>query len=146
MVRIKPESAAGQFLISQDVPEDVLNSTRFRALDWQAGDALTVVWPTRNATVFIKSRFLETDESGDLPVGRNLPLIRHELHHVHQGKQWGFIGYWARHLWARVRHFSLMAKDSSVEAPAYGLQREAHVALDELERSSDPIDMLDRAS
>ncbi len=135
MVRISPTSAAGQFLLSQGVPESVLTAATFRALNQQMGAALTVVWPTRNATVLIKSKYIETDESGEIPVTYKLALIRHELYHVEQGQQWGFIGYWARHLWARIRHLSVMAKSSSVEAPAYELQATARDALDALERS-----------
>lgn len=132
-VRIRTDSPAGQFLVSQGVSASVLDSTRFRSLNWQAGDALTVVWPFGRATVFIRSRFLEADPAGDLPVDRNLPLIRHELFHVQQGQEWGFLSYWARHLWARVRHRSISAKESSVEAPAYEVHRTAHAALDEVE-------------
>lgn len=132
MVRITSTSPAGQFLISQGVSESHLDAARFTKLNWQFGDALTVVWPFGRATIFMKSRFLETDDSGEFPVGRNLGLIRHELHHVEQGHNWGFIKYWARHLWARIKHRSISAKQSSVEAPAYELQRAAYAALDAL--------------
>ncbi len=131
-IQISAASPAGQFLISQGVPVSALNSTRLRVLNWQTGDALTVMLPFGRATIFMKSRFLEVDADGSLPVSRRLPLIRHELFHVQQGQKWGFFSYWARHLWARVRHRSISAKQSSVEAPAYEVQRAAHVALDEL--------------
>ena len=130
-IRIRPESPAGRFLIAQGVSATALNSTTFRTLNWQAGDALTVMWPFGRATVFIRSRFLETDSVGELPVGRRLPLIRHELFHVQQGLEWGFLSYWARQLWARLRHLSISARESSVEAPAYEAQHTAHAALDE---------------
>lgn len=132
MVRISSNSAAGQFLISQGASESVLETANFRVLNWQFGDALTVMLPFGKATIFTKTRFIATDESGEIPVGRHLALIRHELHHVEQGREWGFFKYWARHLWARVRHGSISAKQSSVEAPAYELQRAAYVALDAL--------------
>ena len=134
MLRISPSSAAGQFLTSQGVSESVLESAKFRVLNWQAGDALTVVWPNRNATVFVRSRYIETDDAGELPISWKLALIRHELYHVEQGQQWGFFKYWARHLWARVKHRSISAKNSSVEAPAYVLQRQARAELDEMNR------------
>ena len=137
-VRIAPDSSAGMFLKSLGVPDYALASTTFRVLNLQLGDALTVIWPGGRPTVFIKGRFLERDTSGGLPVGRNLPLIRHELYHVEQGREWGFIGYWARHLWARVRHLSVSARSSSVEAPAYDLQRAAHAALDRIEAGEAP--------
>ncbi len=130
MLRISSTSPAGQFLISQGVTETVLNAAKFRALNFQAGDALTVVWPNRNATIFIRSRYIEPDESGELPVTWKLALIRHELHHVEQGQQWGFFRYWARHLWARVKYRSISAKNSPEEAPAYVLQRQARAELD----------------
>lgn len=132
MARIRPDSEAGQFLVGQGVTEAELNTATFRVLNWQAGDALTVVWPFGGATIFIKSSFLRPDSDGDLPVDRKLPLIRHELFHVKQGIDWGFIKYWTKHLWARVRHLSISAKSSSVEAPAYELQRTADTALDQL--------------
>lgn len=131
MVQIRSSSPAGQFLISQGVTEAALNAAGFRVLNRQFGDALTVVWPTGKAMIFMKSKFLEVDDSGELPMGRNLALIRHELHHVQQGHEWGFLKYWTRHLWARVKHRSISAKTSSVEAPAYELQRKARAALEE---------------
>ncbi len=131
-MRIDPSSEARTFLISQGATEETLRSASFRVLNLQLGDALTVVWPGGKATIYLKSRFLQPDESGQLPVNRSLALIRHELHHVEQGHNWGFTGYWARHLWARVRHLSVAAKSSSVEAPAYEIQRAAYAALDEM--------------
>jgi hypothetical protein len=131
-IRISEDSPAGRFFTSQGVSSEALNATKFRVLNWQAGDALTVVWPFGRATVFARSRFLETGDDGELEVSRRLPLLRHELFHVQQGLDWGFAGYWARHLWARVRHFSISAKSSSVEAPAYVAHAAAHAALDEL--------------
>lgn len=131
-MKIRVDSDAGKFLIDQGVKRDALEKTNFRVLNWQAGGALTVIWPFGRVTVFIKSRYLEPDSNGDLPVNRKLPLIRHEFFHVAQGEEWGFFKYWAKHLWARVRHLSISAKNSSVEAPAYVLQREAHAALDDL--------------
>ena len=92
-VRIKPTSPAGQFLLSQGVTEDVLTATTFRVLNWQAGAAITVMLPLGRAAIFVKSKYLQPDTNGDLPVNRRLPLLRHELFHVQQGKDWGFIGY-----------------------------------------------------
>lgn len=130
-VRIEAGSPAGQFLISQGVSEAALGAAKFRVLNWQAGDALTVMWPLGSATIFVRSRFLELGADGELEVSRRLPLLRHELFHVQQGLDWGFFGYWAKHLWARVRHRSISAKKSSVEAPAYVVQYAAHDALDQ---------------
>jgi hypothetical protein len=131
-VTIQLDSPAGEFLISQGVPAHALNSTRFLALSLPGGDALTVIRPFGRAMVFIKSQFLKPDLDGDLLADRSLPLLRHELFHVQQGHKWGFISYWARHLWARVRHLNLSPKKSSVEAPAYELLNAAHAALDAL--------------
>lgn len=118
----------------------MLKATGFRVLNRQAADALTVVWPFGKATVFIKSEFIETDDSGEIPVGWHLALIRHELYHVEQGRKWGFVGYWACHLWARVKHRSIKAKEASVEAPAYELQRAAEKALSAPDEPAEPTE------
>ena len=131
-MRVDPSSEAGAFLLSQGATEDELKAANFRVLNAQFGDALTVVWPGGSATIYVKGWFLQPDESGNLPVNRALALLRHELHHVRQGREWGFLGYWSRHLWARVRHLSIAAKSSSVEAPAYEIQRAAYAALAEM--------------
>jgi hypothetical protein len=131
-IRIKPTSAAGQFLLSQGVTEDVLNAATFRMLNWQAGAAITVMLPFGIAAIFVKSKYLQPDANGDLPVNRRLPLIRHELFHVQQGKDWGFFGYWVKQLWSRVRYMSITAPNSPVEKPAYDAQAAAHATMDQL--------------
>ena len=49
--------------------------------------------------------------------------FRHELCHVAQARRWGFLGYWRRHLAARLRTRSLLAKDDPVEVEAYAAER-----------------------
>ena len=131
-VRIKPTTPAGQFLISQGVPETTLEAASFRVLNWQAGAAVTVMLPFGKAAVFVKSKYLQPDPNGDLPVNRRLPLLRHELFHVQQGLDWGFIMYWVKQIWARVRYMSITAPNSPVEKPAYDDHKAAHATMDQL--------------
>lgn len=130
-VRIKPSSPAGQFLMAHGVAESVLNAATFRVLNWQTGDAVTAMLPFGKAAIFVKSKYLQPDANGNLPIDRKLTLLRHELFHVQQGFDWGFVVYWVRQLWARIRYMSITAPNSPVETPAYDAQRAVHAAMDQ---------------
>jgi hypothetical protein len=113
------------------VPEGDLRSTRFLRFNWQAGGAVTLPLPFAGAIVLAKSRFLVSDESGGLAVGRHLALIRHELVHSGQRREWGIVRYWLTHLLARVTTRSLLAAESGAERPAYEAEAAARGFLDQ---------------
>ena len=100
-MKIDPSSEAGRLLIEMGVSEEDLGATRFVRFNWQAGGAITLPIPFGGCVVLAKSRFLPAGDDGELAVGRHLALLRHEMVHVRQRKEWGFLGYWARHIWAR---------------------------------------------
>jgi hypothetical protein len=85
--------------------------------------AITVALALDRALILMRSRYLVRGADGALADGRHLALIRHEFCHVAQLQRWGFVQYWLRHLWARVRSGSVLAADSEVEAPCYEAQR-----------------------
>ena len=129
MLKITPESEAGKTLMSFGVTADELEAATFGKLDWQSGAAVTLALPFGGCLILAKSKYLKTDEKGELPVTYSLNLLRHELCHVNQVKRWGFFGYWRRQLWARVQTRSLLARESDAERPCYEAQREAQEAL-----------------
>ena len=128
-LRIKPDSPAGRFMLGQGVSRADLEAATIKTLNRQFGHALTVTWPWGGATIYLKESRMPNIVDGEIAVDDRLPLLRHELVHVEQGRKWGFAGYWARHLWARVRHRSVLAQTSAAERPAYEAQAAAHLAL-----------------
>ncbi|GEM_PF-1760116 len=76
---------------------------------------ITLILPFGKAIVIIESRYLRRDETGELIVDRQIALLRHELCHVQQGEDWGTLGYWRRHIWARIKSRSMAAKETDVE-------------------------------
>lgn len=124
-MKITPESEAGRTLMSFGVTAGELEAATFGRLDWQQGAAVTLALPFGRCLILVKSKYLKTDEKGELPVSHSLNLIRHELCHVNQAKRWGFFGYWRRQLWARVQTRSLFARDSDAERSCYEAQAKA---------------------
>ena len=128
-MKITPESEAGRKLMSFGVTAAELGAATFARLDWQRGGAVTFALPFGTCLILVKSKYLKTDEKGQLPVTYSLRLIRHELCHVNQAKRWGFFGYWRRQLWARVQTRSLLAQNSDAERPCYEAQHQAEEEL-----------------
>ncbi|MBI4305350.1 MAG: hypothetical protein HY678_03425 [Chloroflexi bacterium] len=124
-MRIRPETPAGRRLLSWGVTATHLGRTRIFGWDLQRGGAITIALPLRLALIPIRRRYLVRDAQGELADGPHLALIRHEFCHVQQNSEWGFLGYWRRHLLARLRSRSLLAAESDVEAPCYEAQRHA---------------------
>jgi hypothetical protein len=130
-MKISPLSPAGRKLLSLGVGEAELNAASFHRFNWQVGGAITLAMPGGRCLIMMKSKYLKTDESGQLVVSRLLHLHRHELCHVAQAQRWGFFGYWRRQLWARIATRSLLAKDSDVERPCYEAGAAAYQELAE---------------
>lgn len=130
-MRIDPTSEAGRLLLEMGVPEEDLEAARFVRFNWQAGGAITLPIPFGGAVVLAKNRYVVTGDDGAIAVGRHLALLRHELVHVRQRKDWGILRYWMKHLWARVTTGSLLARESDAERPGYEAQHAAYQFLDE---------------
>ena len=111
---IDPGSDLGRRLIASGVPEVDLLHTRIRV--WRFQGALTAALPGGRATILCPRTWIE-DQKG---YGY---AWRHETVHVAQAARWGFVGYWRRHLAARLRTRSLLAKDDPVEIEAYEAER-----------------------
>lgn len=122
-MKIAAGSVAGIRLIGWGVTELELRRTRIYAFDLQVGGAITIALPMKRAWILIKRRYLVGSPEGGLADGRHLALIRHEFCHVSQIRRWGVLGYWARHIWARIRSRSLLAQETFAEAPCYEAQR-----------------------
>ena len=128
-MKIAPASAAGQKLMSFGVTAQELDAASFLRLDWQFGSAVTLALPGGKCLVLIKGKYLEKDETGGLRLTPALGYFRHELCHVGQALRWGFFGYWRRHLWARLKTRSILAKESDAERPCYEAGAAARDAL-----------------
>jgi hypothetical protein len=123
LMRIAPDSVAGRRMIGWGVSPVELGRARLFRWDRQKGGAITVALPFNRALILMRGRYLTRGADGALLDGRHLALIRHEFCHVAQLQRWGFLQYWLRHLWARVRSCSVLAAGSDVEAPCYEAQR-----------------------
>ena len=124
-MKILSTTAAGAELQTFGVSAAHLNSPTFWG--WRKPfirGGLTVVLPFGKAIVIIESRYLRKDANGQLIIDRQLALLRHELCHVQQGEDWGALGYWRRHIWARTKSRSMAAKETDVERHCYEALRE----------------------
>ena len=130
-MRIDPASDAGKLFLEMGVPEEDLRAVRFLGFNWQTGGAVTLALPFWGAAVLVKTKYLTVGEDGHLELNRHLALLRHEMVHVRQRAEWGFLRYWAKQLWARVKTRSILAPDSDVEKPGYEAQAAAYKFLDE---------------
>ena len=128
-MKIDPASAAGALLVQFGVTPDELRAASFHRWDLQLGGAITVALPGRRARILMRSHYLPTGADGQLTVGSHLSTVRHELCHVRQLSQWGFLGYWWRHLMARIRTRSVLAQESEEERPCYEAQAQARDEL-----------------
>ncbi len=119
-MRILSTSAAGAELQTFGVSTGHLDRTTFWG--WRKpfiSGGLTVVLPFGKTIVIIESRYLRKDADGELIIDRQIALPRHELCHVQQGEDWGVLGYWRRHIWARIKSRSMGAKETDVERHCY---------------------------
>ena len=128
-MKVSPPSPAGRVLLSLGVGEAELMAASFHRFNWQVGAAVTLAMPGGRCLILMKSKYLKTDESGQLVVSHLLHLHRHELCHVAQAQRWGFFGYWRRQLWARIATRSLLARNSDVERPCYEAAAAAYQEL-----------------
>lgn len=108
-----PDSELGRRLQAAGVPDSDLLRTRSAA--WPLGGALTVALPGGCAILHPRAWREHPGAYGY--------AWRHELVHVEQARRWGFLGYWRRHISARLRTRSLLAESDPVEAEAYAAQR-----------------------
>ena len=119
-MKILSTTAAGVELQMYGVDVAHLDSTTFWG--WRnlfISGSLTVVLPFGKAIVIIESRYLRKDANGQLVIDRELPLLQHEVCHVLHGEDWGTLGYWRRHIWARIKSRSIAAKETDVERHCY---------------------------
>ena len=127
-MKISPDSHSGKHLLGRlhgghgahsfgADPAD-LDKATFIVFNFQVGAAITLPVPFLGGLILHKSKYLDGahKEFKDTP---DLWLVRHELCHVSQIRRWGVARYLAKHVWARVRHVSLLAKSSDVEACCY---------------------------
>ena len=124
-MKILSTTAAGAELQTFGVSAAHLDSTRFWG--WRKPfihGGITLVLPMGKAIVIIEARYLRKDADGELIVDRQIALLRHELCHVQQGEDWGVLGYWSRHIWARIKSRSMGAKENDVERHCYEALRE----------------------
>ena len=99
--------------------------------DLQPGAAGAFPLSGRTAVILAKSRYLPQDSAGRLRDGRHVALLRHEFCHVRQMLEWGTMTYLGRHIAARIRTRSILARDSDVERPCYEAQYRAQAEYDQ---------------
>lgn len=127
-MKISPDSDSGKHLLGQPHgshgahslgadPADLERAT-FIVFNFQAGAAITLPIPFLGGLVLHKSRFLD-DARKEFKDNSDLWLVHHELCHVDQIRRWGVAKYLAKHVWARLRNFSILAESTDVEAGCY---------------------------
>ena len=131
-MKITPDSDSGKHLLGHPhgahgahsfgaEPADLEKAT-FLVFNFQVGAAITLPVPFLGGLILHKSKFLDDDRK-EFRDTSDLWLVRHELCHVAQIRRWGVAKYLAKHVWARVRHLSLLAESSRVEACCYQVHR-----------------------
>ena len=104
--------------------EAEIAATRWVVWNWQVGYAITLPVPLLGMFVFIKRDHLVLDENGDLADTAEIRYPIHELCHSKQVLDWGVARYYWRHIAARIRTRSMIARESDVETPCYEIQGE----------------------
>ncbi len=124
-MKIQPDSVAGRRLLAFGVTEEEMAATHVFCWDCQFGAAVTLPLSDRAAVILAKSRYLPQASVGVLSDGRHVALIRHEFCHVRQVREWGALKYICRHIAARIKTRSILARESDVEKPCYEAQARA---------------------
>lgn len=130
-MNISPNSVVGRRLLGFGVAEEELAATHVFRWDLQLGAALVVPLSDHTAVILVKSRYVPQCSEGELCDGRHVPLLRHEFCHVRQIREWGALAYLGRHIAARIKTRSILARDSDVEKPCYEAQYRALAEYDE---------------
>ena len=127
-MRFAVSSPSGALLMQRGVAERELTAARVYVLNFQVGAAITLPVPFFGPVILIKSAWLAWDDAGELTDTEHVKVLCHEYCHVRQILDWGTMAYAARHLWARVRTRSLLAKSAPEESECYEVTRtvEAH--------------------
>ena len=127
-MRFAVSSPSGALLMQRGVAKRELAAARVYVLNFQVGAAITLPVPFFGPVILIKSAWLVMNEKGELTDTEHVQILCHEFCHVRQILDWGTAVYMARHLWARVRTRSLLAKSAPEESECYEVTRtvEAH--------------------
>lgn len=144
-MRIAPNSISGQRLRKHGVASQALEEARISPLPWQPFPAFTLPLPISVCIITIRRNLLVRDPHGDLADGPALAPLMHQLYHVHQRLEWGFLPYLGRHLWSRLVPKGLPVRRRHVEREAYNAVRslEEYYALQaEAQESSSSLSEL----
>lgn len=128
-MRIDPASRPGRRLVGLGVTEEQLRFVRFYAFDLQLGGAVTLAVPFWGCVILARRTYLQVDSEDSAVSAVSLSLLRHEMCHVRQRRQWGFLRYVWRHSMARLKTRSIMAAGAETEMPCYEAQAEAYKKL-----------------
>lgn len=121
-MRISPESRSAQVLTFHGVGRRQLEATRVFVWNFQLGSAITLPVPIVGPSIFIKRAWLDYDEDGELRDSAHIKMLCHEFCHIHQIQEWGSVKYVARHLLARIRTRSVLARSAPEEEECYSVQ------------------------
>ena len=122
-MRFQPGSPSAQRLAQHGVDEAEIAATRWYVWNFQIGAAITLPVPFLGPVVFIKDGRLPIGADGELEDAQDLRFPVHELCHARQVLDWGTARYIVRHLLARIRTFSVLAKSAAEEVPCYDAQQ-----------------------
>ena len=134
-MRIRSGSRGERILTSHGVGLREIEATRIYVLNFQKGAAITLALPFLGPTILIKRAWLGLDENNELTDSWHMQMLCHELCHVRQMQEWGSLRYMARHLLARIKTRSVLAKSAPEERECYEVQE--RVAQHYRDRDSD---------
>ncbi len=129
-MKILHTSDVGQRLLQFGVTREELAATHVFQWDLQPGGAGTFPLSDSSAVIFAKGRYLPTNPEGRLLDGPHVALIAHEFCHVRQIREWGALSYMGRHIGARIKTRSILARESDVEKPCYDVQHRVRSEYD----------------
>ena len=121
-MKIQQNSLSAQRLIQHGVTPAELAAARIFRLKPPNGDGLTLPIPFFGPIILIRRGWLIYDDDGELEDSDNLKMLRHEFCHVKQILEWGVPTYLWRHIWARIKTRSMLAKSSPEESGCYSAQ------------------------
>lgn len=121
-MKINLDSPSARRLMQHGVKPRELKASRIFVFDFQIGDAITLPLPIIGPVILIKRRWLVFDDDDQLEDSANLKMLRHELCHVRQIQDWGGLAYMRRHIWARIKTRSILARTAIEESVCYSAQ------------------------